>query len=115
MQKGDLKGALAQLQMVQSLVTKDPANLSKINDEIKALEEQINQQTSQTQGTQNTQSALNTPPAETLPAQNPPVKIPAPQAKIVPTATPTGSPKITPPATTEGGNPLPPDTVTPKP
>lgn len=115
-QKGDLKGALVQLQTVQSLVAKDPTNLSKINQEIKALEAQINQQGSQAQTTPaGSQSTLNTPQAVTLPPQNPPVKIPAPQATVIPTATPTGSPKITPPATTEGGNPLPTDTVTPKP
>jgi len=112
-QKGDLKGALVQLQTVQSLVAKDPTNLSKINEEIKALEAQINQQTAPAQTAPNAESALNTPQAATLPPQNPPVKIPAPQATIIPTATPTGSPKAAPTSTTEGGNPLPTNTPTP--
>ena len=111
LQKGDLKGALAQLQTVKSLVAKDPTSLSKINAEIQTLETQINQQTTQTQtAPTQTQSTLNTPQAAaTLPAQNPPVKIPAPQATI----TPTTKPSVTPAPTTEGGNPVPTNTPTP--
>jgi Flp pilus assembly protein TadD len=107
MQKGDLKGALVQFQTVKSLVANDPTNLSKINAEIQALQTQINKQTAQTQTTANTQPTLNTPQETALPAQNPPVKIPAPQANLTPTATPTPTP------TTEGGNPLPTATPTP--
>jgi tetratricopeptide (TPR) repeat protein len=106
-QKGDLKGALVQFQTVKSLVANDPTNLSKINAEIQALQTQINKQTAQTQTTANTQPTLNTPQETALPAQNPPVKIPAPQTNLTPTATPTPRP------TTEGGTPLP--TVTPTP
>ena len=109
-QKADLKGALAELQTVKSLVTNDPTSLSKINSEIQSLEAQVNQQAAQTQTVPTKQEGtLNTPQAPTLPAQNPPVKIPAPEAKLTPTATPTPVP------TTEGGNPLPTNTPTPKP
>jgi tetratricopeptide (TPR) repeat protein len=103
LQKGDLKGALVQLQTVKSLVANDPTNLSKINGEIQALEAQINQQqTTQAQtAPTNIQPALNTPQAATLPPQNPPVKIPAPQATSV---TPTGTPT---PTTTTSPTPTP--------
>jgi tetratricopeptide (TPR) repeat protein len=108
-QKGDLKGGLVQLQTVKSLVTNDPSNLSKINQEIQALQTQIDQQqVSQTQPSANTQQTLTTPQT-VLPPQNPPVKIAAPEAKLTPTATPTPAP------TTEGGNPLPTTTTTPTP
>jgi tetratricopeptide (TPR) repeat protein len=96
LQKGDLKGALTQFQTVASLIPNDPVNLSKINGEIKALETQIGQQQS-TQTTQpNTQNQsqgtpLTTPAAQTLPPQQPPVKIPAPQITPTPSTSPTPS------------------------
>ena len=80
---------------------------------IKQLQAQIEQQGTGTQSqtsTQNGQTTLSTnPPAASLPQQNPPVKIAAPEAKLTPTATPTPAP------TTEGGNPLPTTTTTPTP
>ena len=115
-QQGDLKGALVQLQTVKSLVANDPTNLAKINEEIKQLQAQIEQQGTGTQSqtsTQNGQTTLSTnPPAASLPQQNPPVKIPAPQA---PTATPTKAPTptVSPTPTTEGGLPIPTATPTP--
>jgi tetratricopeptide (TPR) repeat protein len=110
-QKGDLKGALAQFETVKSLVAKDPTNLAKINDEIKALEAQIGQQqTTQAQPvSQKTGSTtpLSVTAPSTLPSQNPQVKIPAPQTTVAPTITPTPVP------TTEGGLPIPTNTPTP--
>jgi tetratricopeptide (TPR) repeat protein len=79
-QKGDLKNALVQFQTVKSLVVNDPTNLAKINGEIDALQNQINQAQNpqpQTNPTTNSTLNVNTPPT-TLPPQNPPVKIPAP-------------------------------------
>jgi Flp pilus assembly protein TadD len=109
-QQGDLKGAMAQFETVKSLETNDPTNLAKINGEIAQLQAQINQQAAPAQTTQNGQTTLSTnPPAASLPKQTPPVKIPAPEATIVPTNTPT----VTPAPTTEGGNPLPTNTPTP--
>ncbi len=87
-QKGDLKGALANFQIVKSLVEKDPANLSKINSEIDQLQNQIDQPAAQSE-----QSTLSTnPPATSLPKQNPPIKIPGPQVTITPTVTPSPTP-----------------------
>ncbi len=99
-QKGDLKGALAQFQTVKSLVANDPANLAKINGEIKALEIQLGQVPSQTQT--NDQNETQTTPLKvstesgTLPPQNPPVKIPAPEASLTPTETPSVTPSPAP-------------------
>jgi tetratricopeptide (TPR) repeat protein len=102
-QKGDLKGALAEFENVRSLVKNDPANLSKINSEIDQLQNQINGTAAQAG-----ESTLSTNPSATnLPKQNPPVKIPAPEITLTPTVTPTPAP------TTEGGLPLPTNTPTP--
>jgi tetratricopeptide (TPR) repeat protein len=101
-QQGDLKGGLAQLQIVKSLETNDPANLAKVNEEIKQLQAQIDQGA-------NGQTTLPTNPTTALPKQNPPVKIAAPEATIVPTK----APSVTPAPTTEGGLPLPTATPTP--
>lgn len=113
-QKNDLKDALAALQTVRSLVLNDSANLSKIDEEIKALEAQIGP-TTQAQPTSQTQSAtpLSVAAPTTLPSQNPPLKIPAPKTSVEPTAKPTPAATTTP--TTEGGLPLPSETVTPAP
>jgi tetratricopeptide (TPR) repeat protein len=112
-QKGDLKNALASLQTVKSLVANDLANSNKVNEEIKALQDQIGQQ-SATQGQQtNGQTGENTPLSvtapSTLPSQNPPVKIPAPKTALTPTPTTKPTP------TTEGGLPIPTDTPVPTP
>jgi tetratricopeptide (TPR) repeat protein len=113
-QKNDLKDALTALQTVRSLVLKDQANLSKVDQEIKAIEAQIGQ-TAQTEpaGNQPSANPLSVTAPETLPSQNPPVKIPAPKAVIAPTAKPTAEPTVSP--TTEGGLPIPSGTVTPTP
>lgn len=108
-QKNDLKDALTSLQTVASLVAKDPTSLSKVNDEIKAIEAQLGQTAAQPAGNQSANPLSVTAPA-TLPSQNPPVKIPAPKPTTAPTATPTPSAK----PTTEGGLPIN-DTVTPTP
>jgi len=109
-QQGDLKGALAQFETVKSLEVNDPTNLAKINSEIQQLQAQINQGAPAQASGQNGQTTLSTnPPAASLPKQNPPVKIPAPQATIAPTKAPTPTPA----PTTEGGNPLPTNTPTP--
>ncbi len=111
-QKGDLKDALTQLQTVRSLVANDPTNLGKITAEINSLQNQVNQQTTQSGATnQNTSSTtpLSVTAPSTLPSQHPPVKIPAPET----TVTPTPKPTVSPTPTTEGGNPLPTNTPTP--
>lgn len=82
---GDLKGALAQYQTVKTLAVNDKESLKKITAEIDALEKKI-------KGVEEAQVApqeegalkLNTPETQ-LPIQNPPVKIPAPEAKVTPT------------------------------
>lgn len=88
-QKGDLKGSLTQLQTVKSLVANDPTNTAKINEEIKTLEAQIAQGSTNGQVGQN--QTLEANPQPVLPPQNPPVKIPAPQTTIVPSQSPTPS------------------------
>lgn len=104
-QKNNLKDALTALQTVRSLVLKDSANLSKVDQEINALQAQIG--TTQAEPTNsNTQSAnpLSVSAPQTLPSQNPPVKIPAPKPTTI---TPTPKP------TTEGGLPIPTETPAP--
>src|SRR3989344_3292086 len=81
-QKGDLQNALAALNRVKDLVGNDKASLDKINSDIKNLEDQISQ------GSQ-AQAPVLQQPETALPPQNPPVKIPAPEAVISPTETPT--------------------------
>lgn len=100
-EKGDLKGALAQYQVVRTLVTNDKANLDKINAEITAIETQLGQQASQTQNT-TPKEALGIPtPSAVLPKQNPPVKIQGLSATPTPTTntlspTPSIAPTINP-------------------
>jgi len=77
-QKGDLKGALEQLENVKTLVKNDPTNLKKIQAEIDALKSGLT-----SGGTSQSEAQL--------PPQNPPVAIPAP-------ATPKPSPTPTPAA-----------------
>jgi tetratricopeptide (TPR) repeat protein len=81
-QKGDSQNALAQYQIVRTLVINDKASLDQIDKEIAALQgqEQAAQQATQSNQNQATQNpVLNvTKPEAQLPAQNPPVKIPAP-------------------------------------
>lgn len=77
-QKGDLKGALDQLQIVKALIKNDPANLKKIEAEISDLEKGIQ-----------TQPGVNNQTGVALPPQTQPVPIPAP-------ATPTPLPTPTP-------------------
>ena len=105
-EKGDLKGALAQYQTVKTLVANDPTNLDKINGEIKAIEAQIGQQTSQTQNTAPKETLGIPTPSTVLPKQNPPVKIPG--LSETPTVTPTPTSSVTPEVT-----PTPKPTATP--
>lgn len=78
-QQGDLKGALAQLQIVKGLVKNDPTNSKKVQDEIDALQKGI-------------QTPATTGQSYQLPAQQPPVVIPAP-ATPKPSPTPTPAPQ----------------------
>ena len=101
MQRGDLKGALAQFQTVKSLVAADPTNSAKITSEINALQAQIqaqaNQGTAETQGSAKPSTQLNVAtPSTTLPAQNPPVKIPGPSVSPLPSSSPASTPAPTP-------------------
>ena len=75
-QKGDLQNALTQYQIVRSLVANDKVSLEQIDKEIAALQGKA-EKGSKTSGSPNQALNLNTPAAQ-LPAQNPPVKIPAP-------------------------------------
>jgi tetratricopeptide (TPR) repeat protein len=81
-QKGDLQDALTQYEAVRTLVVNDKPSLDQINKEIASLQGKA--QTGQEATTNTTPGQtlnVNKPEAQ-LPAQNPPVKIPAP-----PTAT----------------------------
>lgn len=78
-QKGDLKGALEQLQIVKTLVKNDPTNSKKIQEEIDALQKGV-----QTGANLGQNGAQLTP-------QQPPVAIPPP-ATPKPTATATPAP-----------------------
>ncbi|MBI2074436.1 MAG: tetratricopeptide repeat protein [Candidatus Levybacteria bacterium] len=101
-QKGDFQNALTQYQTVKTLVSNDPANLSKITAEIDTLQAKIGstQQATKTQATQQSQSSLPpqqqpieiNQPATQLPEQKPQVKLPEPQT----TANPTPSPSVAP-------------------
>jgi len=86
-QKGDLKGALDQLEQVKTLVKNDVQSLKKVQEEIDALKKGLS--------TPAGQSPLGG--ATTLPPQNPPVAIPAPATPTPkPTPTPTPVPAPTP-------------------
>lgn len=81
--KGDLENALIQYQIVKNLVANDENSLKKINSEIETLQKRIeeNPQARKTGETEPRSSSLNlNTPQTQLPAQNPPVKIPAPDA-----------------------------------
>lgn len=95
-EKGDLKGALTQYQTVRTLVLNDKTNLDKIDAEIKTLEAQLGQQTSQTQSTTPKEPLGIPTPSSTLPKQNPPVEIPGPSASPTVTPTPTPTSEVTP-------------------
>ncbi|MBU2632845.1 tetratricopeptide repeat protein [Patescibacteria group bacterium] len=96
-QKQDLRGALAQYQVVKSLVANDKENLKRIEEEIKVLEQKVGQQ-QPTAGPKNPSDQpenlqVNEPSAQ-LPKQDPPVKIPEPQVRVtpVPSETPASTP-----------------------
>ncbi|MBI4096559.1 MAG: tetratricopeptide repeat protein [Candidatus Levybacteria bacterium] len=74
-QKGDIQNALAQYQVVRTLVANDKASLDQIDKEIAALQGKTQDESQVTNPNQ--PLSVNKPEAQ-LPAQNPPVKIPAP-------------------------------------
>jgi len=77
-QKGDSQNALVQYKTVRTLVANDKTSLKQIDKEIAALQGKTQTQTQTTNAT-NTNQPLNiSKPEAQLPAQNPPVKIPAP-------------------------------------
>lgn len=78
-EKGDLEGAIAQLNIVKELVKDDPTNLKKVEDEIKALEVGL-------EGEEAPELV------ETLPPQEPPVPIAPPTTEVEATPTPTPQP-----------------------
>ncbi len=94
-QRGDLKGALAQFQTVKTLVANDPTNAAKINSEINALQAQINQQANPSAPKAETNSLKEGTPSAGLPVLKEPVKIPGPSISPSPVPTPTASPKPT--------------------
>ena len=75
-QKGDLQNALIQYQIVRSLVAQDKLSLEQINKEIEILQGKA--QTGSKPTAANQPLNIDTPQQQ-LPAQNPPVKIPAPE------------------------------------
>ncbi|OGH17980.1 MAG: hypothetical protein A3C22_00995 [Candidatus Levybacteria bacterium RIFCSPHIGHO2_02_FULL_37_10] len=75
-QKGDIQNALVQYQVVQSLVANDKTSLDQIIKEIEVLQGKAGAGAAPSANANQTLN-LNTP-AEQLPPQNPPVKIPAP-------------------------------------
>jgi len=81
-QKGDLQNALGQYQAVRSLVSNDKNSLEQVDKEIATLQGKAQTQAqaqAEANPTNNANQTLkvNKPEAQ-LPAQNPPVKIPAP-------------------------------------
>ena len=96
-QKGDLKGALAQFQTVKTLVGSDPTNSSKISSEISALQAQINQQANPSAPkTETTNPTLKEGSSSAnLPVLKEPVKIPGPSISPSPIPTPAATPKPT--------------------
>lgn len=95
-QKGDLKNALAEYQIVAQLVANDKPNLDRINTEIKALQDKIGKEAAQAAQTKEP-STDTTPlsvsqPQQTFPEKNPKDKIPPPpQGVVTPSVTPTTS------------------------
>jgi tetratricopeptide (TPR) repeat protein len=81
-QKGDLQDALTQYEAVRSLVINDKPSLDQIDKEIAALQGKAQAGQEATANTTPSQTLNVNKPEAQLPAQNPPVKIPAP-----PTAT----------------------------
>ncbi len=82
-QKQDLTNALQQLQIVKNLVVSDKTSSAQVDKEIVELSATIQKtlpkETSKTNASSTNQPPLNlNTPATQLPAQNPPVKIPAP-------------------------------------
>lgn len=75
-QKGDLQNALVQYQIVRSLVANDKASLDQIDKEIAVLQGKV--QTEDKDSVSANQPLSVDKPQAQLPAQNPPVKIPAP-------------------------------------
>lgn len=91
-QKGDTQNALVQYQIVRTLVTNDKTSLEQITKEIEVLQGKAQAGTAPST---NANQTLNINASEAqLPAQNPPVKIPAPnEPSVTPTATPSPSPQ----------------------
>jgi tetratricopeptide (TPR) repeat protein len=81
-QKGDLQDALTQYEAVRTLVVNDKPSLDQIDKEIAALQGKAQAGQEATTNTTPSQTLNVNKPEAQLPAQNPPVKIPAP-----PTAT----------------------------
>jgi len=97
-QKGDLKSALSQYQTVKTLVVADAPSLKKINAEIEALQKKIDGGEQPNGAPTNGGNLEVSTPSAQPPPQNPPLKIPAPEAKITPTPTvKTTTTTVTPP------------------
>ena len=89
-QKNDLTGALSQYKTVKNLVSNDPAALQKINEEIKDLQDKINNNAQTNNTAVGTEQQVDTSlgisqPQTKLPQEKPPVKIPG--VTITPTPT----------------------------
>lgn len=76
-QKKDIKGALAQYEIVKTLVANNPQSLKQITGEIKELSSS-EAQNIPTKAEANNQPLNINKPSALLPSRNPPVKIPAP-------------------------------------
>ncbi len=96
--KGDLKGALAQYQIVKELVKYNKENTDKISVEIDGIKAKIGEQEAgqaQVPASDSKQTPLEiSTPSANLPPQKPPVKIPGPETSPAPKATVT--PTVTP-------------------
>ncbi|MBI4079139.1 MAG: tetratricopeptide repeat protein [Candidatus Levybacteria bacterium] len=83
-QKGDIELALQEYEVVKSLTAKEKSSNKKITEEIEALQTKIGEAKTASPSSQLTAKQVEQPPlsistpSATLPSQNPPVAIPAP-------------------------------------
>ncbi len=96
-QKNDLQNALAAYNVVKQLSVGNQANLTRINGEIKVIEDKLGQQKASAGNVtpQTEQTPLALPSPGNLPPQKPPIKISPPPSETV-TPSPTTSPAPSP-------------------
>ncbi len=79
--KGETEQALAQYEIVKTLVANDPSGLKQITEEINTLTQKGKEEVSAKQATQTAGPLEINQPSSSLPAQKPPVEIPPPTEK----------------------------------